>query len=98
MRELPEDDPDWAERYEALRAHALGEGPLSFVPLGLAVLRHRGVLAWMVAETSSLRPIRPAGGQGRENRMSEINLLGPRSELVGLLAGTALVVATGGYR
>jgi hypothetical protein len=30
--------------------------------------------------------------------MLEIDLVPPRSELVGLLAGTALVVATGGYR
>ncbi len=98
MRELPEGDTDWPERYEALRAYALGEGPLSIAPLGLTVLCHRGVLAWMVAETSSLRPTRPAGGQGRENGMLEIDLVPPRSELVGLLAGTALVVATGGYR
>lgn len=98
MKELPKGDTNWPERYEALRAYALGEGPLSFAPLGLAVLCHRGVLAWMVAETSSLRPTRPSGGQRRENRMPEIHGVGPRSELVGLLAGTALVVAAGGYR
>jgi len=98
VRELPEGDTDWAERYEALRAHALGEGPLSFAPLGLAVVCHRGVPAWMVAETSSVRPTRPPGGQGQENGMPELHLVEPRSELVGLLAGTALVVARGGGR
>ena len=98
MRELPEGDTDWPERYEVLRAHALGEAPLSFAPLGLAVLCHRGVAAWMVAETSSLQPARPIGGQEQENYMPEINRVKPRSELVGLLAGTALLVATGGCR
>jgi len=98
VRELPEGDADWPERYEALRAHALGEAPLSFAPLGLALLCHRGVLAWMVAETSSLRPVRPIGGQEQENYMPEIKRVEPRSELIGLLAGTALAVATGGYR
>jgi hypothetical protein len=52
----------------------------------------------MVAETSSLRPVRPIGGQEQENYMPEIKRVEPRSELIGLLAGTALAVATGGYR
>ena len=98
MRELSEGNTDWAERYEALRAHALGEGPLGFVPLGLAVLRHRGVPAWMLAEASSLRPSQPPSRQGRKNSMPEIDLVPPRCELVALLAGTALAAATGEYR
>ena len=43
-------------RYEALRAHALGEVPTG--PRGLAVLRRAGLVAWMRAcppEVPSLR-------------------------------------------
>lgn len=38
----------WAERYEAVRQHALGTGPLLPVePLGLAILVHYGIAGWM---------------------------------------------------
>lgn len=85
--------PEWTRRYEALRAHATGEAPLAFVPLGLALLWHRGVAAWMAAESSALS----AGGSGEEaaRRKAVSPPAAPRSELVRLLAGTALLVARG---
>lgn len=84
------------ERYEALRAHALGDGRLGFVPLGLAILRHRGVVAWMDAEEAALDPTASAPKPLQEVG-AEAEVLAPaRSELVALLAGTALLVAAGG--
>lgn len=86
-------EPEWTRRYEALRAHATGEAPLGFVPLGLALLWHRGVAAWMAAESSAIG----AGGsveRGVRKRTAPA-LAAPRSELVRLLAGTALLVAQG---
>lgn len=85
--------PRWTRRYEALRAHAIGEAPLDFVPLGLAVLWHRGVAAWMVAECSA---IDGATATERVGRARAGAALGPgRCELVRLLAGSALLVARG---
>jgi len=85
--------PEWTRRYEALRAHAVGEAPLAFVPLGLALLWHRGVAAWMAAESSAIG----AGGwgEGTARRKAVLPLTAPRTELVRLLAGTALLVARG---
>jgi len=89
----------WIERYEALRAYAVGEGRLAFRPLGLAVLRHRGVAAWMEVESRVMErgevcrhvPSIESGG-------AEPAPAPARSELVSLLASTALLVAAGGQR
>lgn len=86
---------EWAGRYEALRAHATGEAPLGFVPLGLALLLHRGLTAWMAAETSV------AGGElveraGRDRAIPSGTELSPsRSQLVHLLVGAALLASEG---
>lgn len=82
---------EWTRRYEALRAHATGEAPLAFVPLGLALLWHRGVVAWMTAESSATGAER--SGEWAAGRNAALPLETARSELVRLLAGTALVVA-----
>lgn len=83
--------PEWTRRYEAFRAHATGEAVLAFVPLGLALLWHRGVAAWMAAEISTT----DVGGVGQRTARNEaaVPLTAPRSELVRLLAGTALLLA-----
>ncbi|MDP2528123.1 MAG: hypothetical protein Q8W51_00100 [Candidatus Palauibacterales bacterium] len=86
---------DWAARYEALRAQATGAGPLGFVPLGLAVLTHRGVVAWMVAEARSVEPAGQRAAHESGARAPGLDLPSARSELVGLLAHAALVVARG---
>jgi hypothetical protein len=87
---------EWTPRYEALRAHAVGETLLDFVPLGLALLRHRGTAAWMAAESSSTdSDLSTASVRPRRQRRRNDPLDGPRSELVLLLAGTALLVARG---
>lgn len=86
--------PEWTRRYEALRAHATGEVSLGFVPLGLAVLWHRGVAAWMVAERSARDPGSVAERADRTSgHLSGMEFGAPRSELVHLLAGTALLIA-----
>lgn len=83
--------PAWAERYEQLRAHATGQAPLGFIPLGLALLQHRGMVAWMTAaglsddagvRASNRPPDRP--GDALDAR---------RRELVRLLAGVAVPLA-----
>jgi hypothetical protein len=81
---------NWVTHYEALRAHALGEAPVTFVPLGLGVLYHRGVAAWMRCEAlarsdPSQTPVRTG-----PHRRSEIDLSPLQSELVRLLVGAAL--------
>jgi hypothetical protein len=83
--------PQWTRRYEALRAHATGEAPLAFVPLGLALLWHRGVAAWMTAEISANDV--EGVGQRTARKKPAAPLAPPHSELVRLLAGTALLVA-----
>lgn len=86
--------PEWTRRYEALRAHATGDVPLDFVPLGLAVLWHRGVAAWMAAECSARDPgLGAERGSGTSSPPARDELASPTSELVRLLAGTALLVA-----
>lgn len=92
----PAGEGDWIGRYEALRAHALGEGGLGFTPLGLAVLRHRGVVAWMDAETRVLEPEPSHAGPRLAAETAELDLDSARSEIVALLAHTALLVADGG--
>jgi hypothetical protein len=87
---------DWTERYEALRAHALGGGALGFAPLGLAVLRRRGVVGWMEVESRVQEPAASCHAGGLEGSAVEFEGAPARSELVRLLAATALLVATGG--
>jgi len=94
----PSGPADWTQRYEALRGHALGEGRLGFRPLGLAVLRHRGVIGWMDVES---RVLDPAAVETPRRSGDDAAALEPgsiHSELVALLAGTALLVAAGGRR
>jgi hypothetical protein len=92
VREAGPGCPAWAERYEALRAHATGEAPLGVVPLELALLLQRGVAAWMAACRSApeaeRRPLcrRPEGESGGE-------LGGVQRELVQVLAAAALTAA-----
>ena len=89
----PEVGPEWTERYEALRAHATGQAPLGYTPLGLALLRHRGVAAWMAAESSATESGRPwqSYQKGKHPSMDEFDA--SRSELVRLLAGAALLAS-----
>jgi hypothetical protein len=85
-------DPAWAERYERLRAHATGDASLGFIPLGLALLQHRGVVAWMTAEGSD--DFGAPGRAGREPDRGPRDLLDARRrDLVRLLAGVALPLA-----
>lgn len=87
-------DPQWGARYERLRAHATGQAPLDFIPLGLALLLHRGVAAWMSAE-GSRDDFGSRGWAGRErDRASRDERDARRSELVRLLAGAAVRIAT----
>jgi len=87
-------DPAWVERYERLRAHAIGHAPLGFIPLGLALLQHRGVAAWMTAEGSS-RDFASGEPAGRERDRAGRDVGDARrAELVRLLAGAALRLAT----
>jgi hypothetical protein len=91
-------NPEWVERYEQLRAHATGQAPLGFIPLGLALLQHRGVAGWMTAAGSSDdfgSRVRAGRARDRESRNEGD---ARRSELVRLLAGAALRVATGRAR
>jgi hypothetical protein len=87
---------NWLERYEALRAHAVGERGLGFTPLGLAVLRHRGLVAWMAIESRALEPTPSWTPPARENESLRLEPGGTRAEFVQLLAGTALLAAAGG--
>jgi hypothetical protein len=82
------------ERYERLRAHATGQAPLDFIPLDLALLQHRGVTGWMIAVGSS--DAVGAGGRAgwAHDREPRDEREARRSELVHLLAGAALRVAT----
>lgn len=87
----------WDRRYEVLRAQATGDAPFALAPLGLALLMQRGMAAWMAAESSAVAPDNPCAGpvsqdlaQARPGRHDLV-----RSELVRLLAGTALLAARG---
>jgi hypothetical protein len=84
------------ERYEALRAYVLGEGGLAFIPLGLAVLRHRGMVAWMEIERRAVAPATSSAQAALANETVEINPGNVRTELIQLLASTALLAAAGG--
>lgn len=96
MRPASSADESWLERYEALRAHVLGEGGLAFTPLGLAVLRHRGVAAWMEMERRALAPAPSWAPPALGDETLALEPTGVRAELVQLLAGTALLAAAGG--
>lgn len=86
-------DPEWAARYERLRAHATGEAPLGFLPLGLALLRHGGVAAWMAAQGSSGHvESRAQAGRERDGASRDADDA-RRCELVRLLADAALRIA-----
>jgi len=91
-------DPGWTERYEALRAHATGQSPLGFIPLGLALLQHRGVVAWMAAESSAVGSEPYGQAYPKRDRWSMDGVDAPRSELIRLLTGTALLTARGGVQ
>ena len=92
MKDGAAPEVDWIERYEALRAHALGQAPLGFVPLDLALLLRRGLAAWMAADMGSSDPRRFSHlGLGREEHEAEATPEAPRTELVRVLAGMALL-------
>lgn len=96
MKSARSTDESWLERYEALRAHVVGERGLGFTPLGLAVLRHRGVVAWMAIESRALQPAPSWTPAVREDESLRLEPAAARTELVQLLAGTALLAAAGG--
>jgi hypothetical protein len=73
------------ERYEQLRARALGGDPSGW-RLGLAVLEHRGVVAW----TRAWRATAPA-----PPRTAPFALVAVNDELVGALASMALACVSG---
>ena len=85
--------PEWAERYEALRAHATGQASVGFIPLGLALLRHRGVAAWMAAESSAAETALPSHAHKERGSSSMEQLDACHAELVRLLAGAALLAS-----
>lgn len=83
------------ERYEALRAHALGQAAVDFVPLGLGVLRHRGLAAWLDTESAAVAlPTRTPVVEGREGGRA-FGFSGVKLELVRLVSGTVLLTAKG---
>ena len=85
--------PAWAAHYEALRRHALGDAPVAFVPLGLGVLRRHGLVAWIATEANARRlAVTPVESMAMGSRPT---VSGASSELVNLLAGTALLVVKG---
>ena len=46
----------WRQRYEALRQHVLsGHDTLAAPPLGLHLLRHRGIAGWMERWTEAVQ-------------------------------------------
>jgi hypothetical protein len=96
VRSTPSTGQIWLERYEALRTHALGEGGLAFTPLGLAVLRHRGMAAWMETERHAVASAPAWTPTAVGDDGIGIEASGARTELVHLLAGAALLAAAGG--
>jgi hypothetical protein len=77
---------------------------VEFAPLGLALLRHQGLTAWMVAEASATRtevgPARPGPAEAHLGAWSAPPRPSPplQLDLVGLLADTALFVARESWR
>jgi hypothetical protein len=87
VRETDEssDVRDDVARYEQLRARALGGDPGGW-RLGLAVLEHRGVMAWTRAWQASV----PAPA-----RKTPVESVAVSDELVGALASMALACVSG---
>jgi hypothetical protein len=85
---------NWAARYEALRAHALGQAPVTFIPLGLGVLYSRGVAAWMKCEMESSSDRWAVAAEAKSAWKCKTNLSGLQAELAQLLAGAALLTAS----
>jgi hypothetical protein len=81
---------NWAVRYEALRAYALGQAKVAFIPLGLGVLYRRGVAAWMKGEVESSSDRWPVPTEETSAWKCEANLSGLQAELTRLLAEAAL--------
>lgn len=81
----------WAERDEQLRAHVIGRAPLGFIPLGLALLQHRGMVAWMTAVSASDDAGVRAGSRPCDRPADALDAR--RHELVRLLAGVAFPLA-----
>jgi hypothetical protein len=78
-----------ADGYEQLRRRALS-GDTDGWRLGLGVLQHRGVAAWLRARTA------PAPARSAPTRPAPTAAISADAELVGLLASMALgVVARG---
>lgn len=93
VEERIDNRPDWVVQYEALRTHALGNAPAGFIPLGLGVVLRRGLPEWMTfwnaarrAQTTAVEEV-----EVKRRRTEPAN----PSELVHLLAGTALLVTQG---
>jgi hypothetical protein len=78
-----------ADGYEQLRRRALS-GDTDGWRLGLGVLQHRGVAAWLHARTATATP------QLASPRSAPAAAIGADAELVGLLASMALGVAAPG--
>ena len=91
-----EETVEMTRLYEALRAQVLRESPVGVAPVGLAVLRHRGMAGWMAMEARAkadcgLDP----GGQSEEAARRSSPSPPPTRELVRLLVGAALLTMTG---
>jgi hypothetical protein len=86
---------DWTEQYEVLRAHAVGEAPVGFVPLGLGVLYQRGVMGWMELGGGQGGGWREEGARGREGgqQASAVDSSPFKLELVQVLAAAALTLS-----
>ena len=97
MRTLAPARTALAERYEALRAYALGERSLELVPLGLSLLRHQGLAAWMATEGKALTSMAATSSADNSAASSKAgpSLPGSCSELARLLAGAAISAAKG---
>jgi len=86
------DDPDSAsavDGYEQLRCRALS-GDADGWRLGLGVVQHRGVAAWLRVRTATA-PARPAPDRSALPLAGDVD-----AELVGLLASMVLGVAARG--
>src|SRR5207248_9364283 len=81
----PPGAPQDVERYEQLRAQALGGDPSGW-RLGLAVLERRGVVAWTRAWQAAV----PAPA-----RVAPLEQVAVSDELVGALASMALACVSG---
>jgi hypothetical protein len=83
----------WAERYEQLRAHATSHAPVGVIPLGLALLQHRGMVAWMTAPGSGSSDDAGVPASRRPGDRTGDAVDARRRDLVRLLAGVAFPLA-----